>query len=96
MESKRTNYYDNVKSKINIVDYDKTNEDMFLKANENPDDWIILIDGDVDFVTIFDKKNKIAYPQQLKGYELLTANVIGYVEVEYAYIEEYFEKNKQI
>lgn len=86
-----TNYYDNVKDYIKVVYDEERDHDIFKKANENPDDWVILVDQDVDFVTVFDKVNKIAYEESLKGYELLAANVVGYVQVEYVYIEEYVE-----
>lgn len=91
MKIHRTNYYDDVLKECKVVYPEEIKDDMFLVANENPDNWIVLIDEDVDHVTIFDKINKIAYSQSLKGYELLEANVLGYLKVIYISIEEYLD-----
>lgn len=87
----RANYYDYVKDHIKVIYLDESERSMFGDANEDPENWVILVDGDVDAVTVFDKVNKIAYEESIKGYELLTANLVGNVDVEYSYIEEYVE-----
>lgn len=86
-----TNYYDFVKDKCKVVYRDEIDFDIYKKANENPDNYIILVDPDVDFVTVFDKVNKVAYDVPYKGYELLEAGVVGNLKIEYGYIEDYLD-----
>ena len=48
MSKDRTNYYDNLLGKCKAVYQDEMDCCIYEKANENPEDWIVLIDRDVD------------------------------------------------
>ena len=68
---------------------------IFSEARNNKEDWVILMDPDVDKSLILNKKTKTVYDLTYKGYELIEFEfdkIVG-INLVYEYLSLYLMEN---
>lgn len=101
-----TNYYDIEKDILKDSDLKNfevvkrqhfNSKDKLNEVKKNPDNWVILIDPDVDKATLYDKERNIAYDLTYKGYELtdLEPELTNGIDVKHRYLHDYLWTNRQ-